>query len=339
MYSLQDDRKALAAKERTALLVILGVGAAFPETEITGELLKELSEKGGEAPASFAGSRRSCLPLNYLRETGNESLKPLSQIASRFGALMSPTELGAEACRKALACAKIGGNEIGLLLADCATPEESCPSEAQRIAGKLGLDVPAYDVCAGSCALALHLSMIDGWKPERRPKAILCVSTNTPTRYVDFRRGRARTIFGDAASAVIAGSAPHGLAMRFAEYRGAASGYDRFAIDVYGHLGDCAPECSGELRKLAAEMAAAALSKAGVRRKARVILPPRTAAGDCGVEAQSVLSIFDRTGDCLGAFAGSVLADAWSTFKRGAEVAVAQVGSGTGSGALLLEAV
>ena len=148
-------------------MFIIGVGAATPTTELSEQFLASigLTLAGEERTLlSRAGvtSRRVSLPLDYIREKGNRDV-----LEGRAVATISPTVLAVQAANQALSRAGICIEQVGLLLADTATPYQTCPSEAQRIAGALGVKIPAYDIIAGSAALPFYLELLSSWKPER----------------------------------------------------------------------------------------------------------------------------------------------------------------------------
>src|SRR5690606_9733170 len=97
-----------------------------------------------------------------------------------------PTILGAEAARMAIAQAGISKDDIGLVIANCCTPVQTTPSEAQRIACELEIVKPAYDVFTACPAFALHMDYLNSMKEEKLPDYILCVSTATLTQHVNY---------------------------------------------------------------------------------------------------------------------------------------------------------
>ena len=185
-------------------MFILGIGAAFPEHLLSGHDLNELGlslrgEQHRFADRVGVSSRRVSLPLEYIKASGNIEVLEAWKVATD-----SPTSLGLEACKKALSQAGIGIDAVGLLLADTASPRQTCPSEAQRIAGEFGIKIPAYDVVGGISTIPHYLSMLSAWREERIPEYVLCVSTNTPSQHVRYKDDAlGATLFGDAAVAIV----------------------------------------------------------------------------------------------------------------------------------------
>src|SRR4051794_23764106 len=108
------------------------MGYCHPETVIDNKFLEDLdvgttaawiSEKIG------IQTRLSTLPLEYIRDTRNQDPREAVKVAS-----MTPTEMGAKAARMALEKAGLRPEDIGLVIANCCTPLETAPAEAQRLA-------------------------------------------------------------------------------------------------------------------------------------------------------------------------------------------------------------
>jgi hypothetical protein len=109
-----------------------------------------------------------------------------------------------EAATTALSRAGITIEQVGLVVADCATPYQTCPSEAQRIAGSFGVKVPAYDVTLGAAAVPMFFNLLHSWREDRVPDYVLCVSTNSPSPHIRYGSDRvAASVFGDASCAFV----------------------------------------------------------------------------------------------------------------------------------------
>ncbi|HMO01630.1 MAG TPA: hypothetical protein PKD37_03145 [Oligoflexia bacterium] len=187
---------------------ILGIGHAFPENLISNELFFDLASSAGnskeseifqEERISAEAARRTVLDIDYLRNTGNrdtwQSVHNMSD---------TPTNLAERAARMALERANLKPEDIGLVIGDCITPLETTPSEGQRLAGRLGLKVPSFDLSTPFGALALQLEALNMISPAKLPDYVLLVSANTPTTRVNYSRGQADALYlGDAAAAVV----------------------------------------------------------------------------------------------------------------------------------------
>jgi len=165
-------------------MFIVGAGAAYPQGVLSNEHLSELGIRlSKEDSAVFdrfgVQARRSTLTRDFLSKHSSPDV-----LESRAAAVMTPTQLAVEAAKQAMDRACITTEQVGLIIADCATPYQTCPSEAQRLGGSLGLKVPAYDISAGASAFALSLDVLSSWREDRLPDYVLCVSTNVPTQLI-----------------------------------------------------------------------------------------------------------------------------------------------------------
>ena len=183
------------------MLYILGAGSAYPATVIDNQLLASL-RLGGSSSAIFEETgiekRCSCLPVEYIKRTGNQD-----RSQAPAAALETPTEMAVRACRMALFRAGIAPEEVGLILGESCTALQSVPAEAQRVAGAFGLKIPAYDVSSAGVGLPFMLDLVGKWRPEAAPDYVLCFSSNTPTQAVHYSGGREALYFGDAAGAAV----------------------------------------------------------------------------------------------------------------------------------------
>lgn len=184
------------------MLSIHSAAAAFPSTQISNTRLSHLF--GQELPEAWnqpgaITQRNLVLPYRYLNLTKNSDPRIGEMVAT-----VNPSELGAQAARIAIQRAGIELEEIGLVLGDCGTSIQPTPAEAQRVAGRLGLKVPAYDITGLSGAMALHLQNLTQWKLERVPRYVLCVYVNTPSVFTSYNSWEGGGFFfGDCAAALI----------------------------------------------------------------------------------------------------------------------------------------
>ena len=320
-------------------MFILGAGAAHPDNVLTDETLAALGVNPSPAEKQLLGrfgvrARRTTLPLDYIR-----GAKHLDVLEARKAATASPTSLAAAAARAAMAQAGIAPEQLGLIIADCATPYQTCPSEAQRVGGALGLKVPSYDVNVGLGAIPHFIDMLSSWKPERVPEYVLCVSANTPTQQVRYGSDTlAACLLGDAATALVI-SARHTGKLRvrasFAERDSAV----RAPISVVRSVSIAPERLMPE--PLLRDKLSASLLRLGAK-KGAFLVGPQLFAGDTRCMAsslsipESLVSSPTAEGGCaLGSSAGCALAALWDRLQAGDEVAIVHEGDGNCSGALL----
>ncbi len=205
-------------------MYILGFGKAFPNHPLGDQ-------------------RFTSLPIPYIKETKNVPIKN-----ALMHAVNSPSEIGEIALRAALEKAKLSTEEVTYVIGDTSTPWETCPSEGQRVAGRLGLKVPSYDVTAIGCALSASLFAITRWSDP--PSLIAWVSSNLITQVIDFSEGTEKDLFGDGAGAcIISADKEQGFKVEKVEYT--LNHNSKFIIeqDLFGAIKIKSLPTSDELKK------------------------------------------------------------------------------------------
>jgi 3-oxoacyl-[acyl-carrier-protein] synthase-3 len=323
------------------VMFIIGVGAATPTTELSEQFLASIGlTLDGEERAllSRAGvtARRVSLPLEYIREKGNRDV-----LEGRAVATVSPTALAVQAANQALSRAGITIEQVGLLLADTATPYQTCPSEAQRIAGALGVKIPAYDIIAGSAALPFYLELLSSWKPERIPEYVLCLSTNTTSQHVLYAEGAlAAHLYGDAAAAFVLSTRVKG---RFSvvDSHIRRHGFLKQSTTIGQHL-------SVSTEAMLAADDVKGLVKEALQRVPKGVTPqsvvaPALYTADVESAVQELCgssvvvdSGIKESGYALGASSGVALSSMWDSVKQGQHVVVLHAGDGVWGGGILL---
>jgi 3-oxoacyl-[acyl-carrier-protein] synthase III len=225
-----------------SVLFVLGAGFYTPENKLSDQFLLDVglsNQVGGLA----VKDRRTTLPLSLLKEDKNRDL-----VRSMRDATISCSEMGERAARQALDRAQISVDQIGLVIADCVTPIETTPAESQRVAGRLGLKVPAYDIYSTNGICPAHFSILSKWKKDRVPSFVLCVSTNAPTQRIDYSKGAEGWIFGDGAAAcVVSMNEGPGLELLWSDYQVDVSQFGAHSLDTLGYL-TCQPLAAEVLR-------------------------------------------------------------------------------------------
>lgn len=187
-----------------------GLGHAHPEPEITNRFLEQL-EIGTDDTWILERvgirSRRTVLPLDYIRETRNRDPRDALDVATESNAT-----LGARAARLALERAGISASEIGLLIAGSSAHDTSAPAEACNIAGELEIEVPAFDVSSACTSFYVQLHMMSMMDPSRLPDWVLLVAPETLTTTVDYNERASAVLWGDAAAAAVISTRHRGRA-------------------------------------------------------------------------------------------------------------------------------
>jgi len=177
---------------------ILSGAVAFAKTKISNNDITSFQNSLGfvEQKFGFVDSRCSVLAKeDYFKLAGKDRFQ-----ADQNG---TPTILGAEALTVACESLGIALGDIGILIADCSTPRQTLPSEAQRIAGLLGLKIPSYDILSPVIAPLMHFKLLNSWKKNQLPKYIALLYSNTPSCEISPSLNAYANFFGDGACALI----------------------------------------------------------------------------------------------------------------------------------------
>jgi 3-oxoacyl-[acyl-carrier-protein] synthase-3 len=175
------------------------MGESHPTTSIDNQFLEALDvgtnaqwieEKIGIL------ERVTTLPIDYIKATRNQDPRMAREVASA-----TPTDLGVVAAEKALSKTGIAAADVGMLIVNCCSPQQTLPGEAVRIAERLGISVPAYDVYTACPAFALHIDFLRNYREEVLPEFVLCISTATVTHHVNYNDRSDGAIWGDGAAA------------------------------------------------------------------------------------------------------------------------------------------
>lgn len=179
-----------------------GLGHAHPPNEITNRFLEEeldldtndawIVERVG------IRSRRTVLPLDYIRATRNQDLRAAVEAAE-----IPNAELGARAARLALERAGLAPSDVGLVLSGSSAPDSLCPAEACTIAAALGVDAPAFDVNSACSSFSVGLHTLASMRPEALPRFALVVAVDAFTKVTDYRDRATAVLWGDGAAAAV----------------------------------------------------------------------------------------------------------------------------------------
>ena len=169
---------------------ITGTGSYLPPRRVTNEdLVAQMAAKGVETSDEWIVSRSGITARHYADD----------------GVLAS--DLGLEAAKKALEMAKLGVNDIDLILLATTTPDHygGFPSTACRVQAKLGItsNCAAVDVSAVCSGFVYAISMADAFIRSGMHKNVLVIGSEIYSRVVDFNDRTTCVLFGDGAGAVV----------------------------------------------------------------------------------------------------------------------------------------
>jgi len=156
----------------------------------------------------------SCLPVNIVTnddlakrlDTSDEWIRTRTGIHQRHiaDASQASSDLGAEACRRALATAGVGAGEIDLIIVATATPDFVFPSTACIMQAKLGIrNCAAFDVQAVCSGFIYALSIADKFIRSGQYRCALVVGAEVYSRILDWNDRGTAVLFGDGAGAVV----------------------------------------------------------------------------------------------------------------------------------------
>lgn len=216
-------------------LYLHGMGHFQPENVITNQFLEEMDIGTNEEwILERVGilTRRTVLPLEYIRDTKNSDPK-----AAFEASLYSNAKMGAAAARKAIDRAGIKAEDIGLLVSGSSSAEHIAPAEASAVAAELGIEVPCFDLCSACTTFGMQLTFLSGMKPEALPPYVLLVNTESLTRRVDYSDRSIAVLFGDGSAAtVVSATVPADKVFTSCDYNSKPSEWERVGISWTGYF-------------------------------------------------------------------------------------------------------
>lgn len=182
-------------------LNLLALGHFHPDNEITNQFLEDLDIGTNDEwimERTGIRSRRTALPLDYIRTTRNSDPRGAVEAAT-----ISNAEMGARAARMALQRAGLTVGDVGLLIGGGCAPNTVSPAEACNIGAALGVQSAALDVnsaCTSFIAGVYVLSLMD---PAKLPDYVLLVCAEPMTGTVDYNDRSSAVLWGDGALAAV----------------------------------------------------------------------------------------------------------------------------------------
>lgn len=188
-------------------LHVHGFGHFHPENEISNEFLESLDIGTNDdwiVERVGIRSRRTVLPLDYIRDTKNADPRAAFEAAE-----VGNHEQGIAAARMAIERAGIEPSQVGMVLSGSSAPDTVCPAEAALVAAGLGIEAPVFDINSACTSFLAQLHLVASMRPEALPDYVLIVASESLTKVTDFSDRAAAVLFGDAsAAAVVSPRAP-----------------------------------------------------------------------------------------------------------------------------------
>ena len=216
-------------------LNLLGLGHFHPENEISNQFLEELDIGTNDEwilERTGIHSRRTALPLDYIRETRNQDPREATSAA-----LVSNAVMGANAARMALERAGVSTAEVGFLIGGGCAPDTVSPAEACNVAAELGVDATSLDVSSACSSFIAGIYMLSLMDPEKLPDIILLVTAEPMTGTVDYNDRSSAVLWGDGALAAVLSTKHRGRAALLGQtLTSNPAGHQKVVIPRLGHF-------------------------------------------------------------------------------------------------------
>jgi 3-oxoacyl-[acyl-carrier-protein] synthase-3 len=161
---------------------ILGCGGYLPEHVVTNADLAKTLDTSDEWIVQRTGIRQ-----RHVAAPGEKT-----------------SDLALNAARKALAAAKVGADEIDLIVLATSTPDNTFPATAARVQAALGMKRgAAFDVQAVCSGFVYALATADNFVRAGQAKTALVIGAETFSRILDWQDRGTCVLFGDGAGALV----------------------------------------------------------------------------------------------------------------------------------------
>jgi 3-oxoacyl-[acyl-carrier-protein] synthase-3 len=211
------------------------MGHFHPENEISNRLLEDMdigTDDQWILDRVGIRSRRTVLPLEYIRETYNRDIRETPNVA-----LYTNAELGQRAAALAISRAGLETSDIGMVIAGTSACDSESPAEACNIARGLGLEVPAFDVNSACTSFYVQLYLLSMMQPNQLPDYVLLVASDALTKSVDYSDRSAAVLWGDgAAAAVVSTHQPSRAVILGNTMASSPAGNDKVVVERHGHF-------------------------------------------------------------------------------------------------------
>ena len=311
-----------------------GLGHFHPENEITNRFLEELDIGTSEQwilERVGIRSRRTTLPLDYIRQTRNRDVR-----AATEAAVYTLAETGRRAAEMALARAGVAKSDIGMVFGGSSVMDTATPAEACNIARALELEVPAIDVNSACTSFFANLYVLSLMQPDRLPPFVLVVVPEAITRSVDYTDRSSAVLWGDGAvAAVVSTRVPGPVEILGNTLSSSPAGADKVVVPRAGHFRQEGRQVQmfairrtvqllNDLRKRHGQQERP-LHFVGHQANMRML---ESVCRQCDIPPERHHFNVEWYGNTGGASATSVISQAWDEWTAHDDVAVVGVGGG-----------
>ena len=323
-------------------LNLLGLGHHNPKNEITNRFLEDLDIGTNDEwilERTGIRSRRTVLPLDYIRETRNADPRAAIEAAE-----ISNAELGAQAARMALDRAGVSVDQIGLMLGGGCAPDTVSPAEACNIGAALGVEAAALDINSACSSFIAGMYMLSLMDESKLPEFVLLVTPESMTKTVHYDDRSSAVLWGDGALAAVISTRHQGAAELIGQTLVSdPAGNDKVVVPRLGHF----------------HQEGRTVQTFGIRKTSDLYLSQRSEYLDesrnfhfVGHQAnlRMLESICRRSeipeelhhsnceffGNTAGASSGTVISQSWEKWKADDDICVVGVGSGLSWGSYVI---
>ncbi len=316
------------------MLYLHGSGHYHPETVITNRFLEELDIGCSEdwiVERVGIRTRRTSLPLEYIRETRNGDPRAAFEACG-----LTNARTGALAARLALARAAVKTEDVGMVVSGSSAPDYVTPAEAATVAAELGIDAPSFDLNSACSSFGMQLKFLSDMKPETLPPFILVVNPENLTRIVDYSDRRSAPLFGDGSSAaVLSASVPSTMVFEECCCDSNPLSWDKVRVPRLGHFDQDGKAVQGfAIRKTTDYLKELQAALPGKPERFRFVGHQanfgmlKTVCARCGVSDEEHWHNVIDYGNTGCSSAPAVLSQHWEELRGGDRIALVMVGAG-----------
>jgi len=287
-------------------------------------------------------TRVTTLPVDYISKTRNADPFDVPELD-----ILSSVDLAVNAARVACQRAGISPQQLGMIIVNCCCPSSLIPSEANRIADKLGADCNSYEVFTACPAFALQCDYLNNFRESELPEYVLCISTATMTQHVNYNDRTDGAIWGDGAAAwIVSARHPGKLKIVDTAFYSDPSRASAVVVNTLGHfwqdgraVRDFSVRQTVRLIKRLEDQYNIDWNKdvfVGHQANATML---RQITDNREVPASNHWHNVTHLGNQAGAGAPAVISENWEKIQPGMRIVVAVVGAGLSWGSVMLEGI
>ncbi len=217
------------------MIYIHGMGHFHPENVIDNKFLEDLGiESSHQWIMERVGirTRRTVLPLDYIRETKNKDIREALKVAE-----LSNPETGKRAAEMAIKNAGISADQIGMVIAGGCSPDTVTPAESARIANRLGIQAKCVDINVACSSFGAQINLLSMMTPDALGDYVLLVSAENNTKVVDYSDRSTAVLWGDGTSAAVVSTCIESKAkVIYSSLASNPEGCDKILIPRTGHF-------------------------------------------------------------------------------------------------------